>query len=429
MATTITVALSGDPSNRNPLRDYAQDLAQPYADRLKVEISAGPDETLGSVLDRAVDAFDVDFSSVSYGGTFSPSFVSFYKPDSEGETGEIYWALPTIDDTGRVRWGRPFRDATIAELARATEAGALDGDGTRPYLLLQPAIGNGMLWSWAALLTGLNIVAAAMTLASNVEGTFALKDRIGAAIDRWRRGKEVAEEHHLDWLEHGAQPEDLLRFLGQRPWAAADLGGLIGCSEAEAAAILWAFGYEQAESTLWRKSSDPVARLLADCIDEVRLSFHLDYPRYELLLRERMSRYFAEGVRQPDPYLDEKRFGDRIKADRELEAAAPPVEFEANPESATAMDEMEALATALDTGEIRLEHFRVHCSCGKPECEVMAGFGIASGALKLGFTESTDHFVVSPVVIATVAMYLTDQIDAATNAVDDEQPGGEQLGA
>jgi hypothetical protein len=150
MANSVAVALIGDLSDRqHGVGDELMNV--PYADLEKFELDVADDETLGSVLERAARHWDVPYYR---------HVVAFYRPD-HGLTGHATrWRgmLPLVDSRGRVSWGHSFETIQYAELRRSGEAGALDGDPRRPYLILQPPAGNGVLPDWPTLISFLDVV-------------------------------------------------------------------------------------------------------------------------------------------------------------------------------------------------------------------------------------------------------------------------------
>jgi hypothetical protein len=80
--------------------------------------------------------------------------------------------------------------------------------------------------------------------------------------DRIRRGRESAHDHAADWQARGGDPAALAAFLAQRASSTQELSGLLGCSDAQAEAILWSFGFGQGEDGRWRAEADDDAKLL-----------------------------------------------------------------------------------------------------------------------------------------------------------------------
>jgi uncharacterized protein YaiE (UPF0345 family) len=55
------------------------------------------------------------------------------------------------------------------------------------------------------------------------------------------------------------------------------------------------------------------------------------------------------------------------------------------------------------------------CGCGKEDCHVIAEFGVANGALKIGLSGATDHFVIKPGMMGLIAGQVEFEIERAKN--------------
>jgi hypothetical protein len=286
---------------------HPEDWQVSYADRRKVEISVTPSATLGEVL-RATSS-QIGAGSYNTGdkrAVFEPAFISFYSDERSDDIGFLNREITLLDEQGRVRWTWDWLNEPLSELLRAAEAGVLDGDPLRPYLLLQPGIGNGIaadfptfveLWKlwWdvadkAAILTGL------------ILGGRELKSRLA------RSGKDAGPEkspdviasHYAEWAENGARADNITAFLGRRPWHLADVAQLIGCTEAEAQAFLLGLGYERSSSGLWRLGESEPARLIqgsAEFVLNAGMTTRVD--AMETVLRERAEAFGRTGKATP----------------------------------------------------------------------------------------------------------------------------------
>lgn len=378
MAIEVTVALLGDRSH--PFETVSRslpekELARPYADREKVTLEVRADEPLTDVFDRSAAEFLIE---APWEGPVSEAiaFVAFYTAEDEDRfTGPYTSELTLLDGEGRARWGVYFRDVTYGEIVRAADAGILRGDPRRPFLVIAPGHGNGMLPTWAAFLVGLDVLWKVMQAVATTEGVLAFSKRVveGARL-RLRPGREALEAHYLEWSDRGGRPDTLLDTLGQRPWASADLAEVLGCSAREAEAILWALGYTPAESGLWRRDGDEEARLLRLAVDGLQPTYGENPMQFERLLRHRAQSLLEVGQPPPEPTYEEGW-----------------------PEDGD--DDPEALDLPLEEGAT------VPCGCGRDDCAVAVEFfrsGEQLSSLKLRFTERTDHLVVDPMLFAVV---------------------------
>jgi hypothetical protein len=206
-------------------------------------------------------------------------------------------------------------------------------------------------------------------------------------------------------------------MLGTRPWHPADLAQFLDCSEGEAEALLWGFGYAQDSTGLWRAGADDAASLIDVTVHEIDLAYQLGQDDFEETLKHRARHYLTTGELAPRPYLDEERYGDEKLLEREIEK-------EKRRESRLGQgadeedDDLDGFEE--DDEELPLEHLLMACACGKDDCAAVAKFGIANGRLKIGFTAATDHFVVDPVFLAQVAIQIAESVDSAKDPDDSE---------
>jgi hypothetical protein len=370
MVRTLTVAVLGDPEHAFENYNSAmpeENLARPYDERLKLAIEAEDHETLSAVLGRTSRQLGV--TEMPWGDPVEKgiAFCGFYKDeDRDGWDRKLETELTLVDAQGHAQWGVQFKSdqVTIEQLVRAGEHGALNGDPLRPYLILSPSVGNGFFLPWVVLGGGLKLLWDFMQTISTIEDTVSFTDRvIEAARDRLGRGHEVVEEHFTDWSERGGTPVEFMRFLGQRPWATPDLAHLLGCTEQEAEAVLWAFGYTKAESGLWRSGGDAEAELLKTAVGDLPYSFSTDMPGFERTVRERIGELLRTGDLPPEPTYDESE--------------------------------------ELDDEDVDVPLVEAHCACGRDSCEVratlmrtfLAGEEEMVARLRIVYSEPADHFV------------------------------------
>jgi hypothetical protein len=185
-------------------------------------------------------------------------FAAFVLPGDEANgpavLGHKYLHLTrvvTVDDRGLARWDVHPLEAPIGDLLRAAEAGLLDGNPLRPYLILAVPGGDlgviGTTWSAFEEAFGLvwEVASAAVTAYSAAQAIEAIRARLGGA-------KEVIGVRSAEWSERGARPADLLAILGARQRSPREVAALLGCAEPEAEALLWGLGFEAADDGLWR---------------------------------------------------------------------------------------------------------------------------------------------------------------------------------
>jgi hypothetical protein len=370
MTRSLTVGVLGVPEHAFENYSLAmpdENLAVPYDERLKLVVDAEEHDTLATVLGRAARQLGID--EMPWGDPVEQgiAFCAFHKDeDHDGWNRKLETEVTLVDQQGRAVWGIYFKadEVTVAELVRAGEQAALNGDPLRPYLILSPSIGNGFFLPWVVLGGGLKLLWDFLETVSTIEDTLSFGERvIEAARDRLGRGREVVEEHYPNWAERGGTPVGLMKFLRQRNWATPDLAQLLGCTEQEAEAVLWALGYSKAESGLWRPGGDPEAELLNVAVGDLPYSFSTDMVGFERTVQHRIGEFLRTGELPPEPTYDE----DDLLDDEDLDVT---------------------LAEA-------------RCACGRDDCEISAvlmrtytaGDEQTVARLRIVFSEPPDHFV------------------------------------
>jgi hypothetical protein len=171
--------------------------------------------------------------------------------------------VTTVDEEGCAIWGRYWKAVPYSDLISAAEAGALDGDPFRPYLVIQPEVGNGLGVDWPTVINLWDLAyyvldRAAVFIAGRI-GAKMVIDRLRA---RTRGGRDVTSHRYREWRARGANPYSLRTFLAEQPRTSADVARLLGCSREEADAVLLALGFSQAEgSDEWIPAADEEARV------------------------------------------------------------------------------------------------------------------------------------------------------------------------
>jgi hypothetical protein len=391
---TICVALLGskdDPFRDNEMLGSEAERTRDWDDREKVELEVADDETLSAILSRAGTKLGVKpYDGKS--GAPAPTFFAQYSEEGDRQFTGLTPALNLVDDQGRVRWGVMYDGVTYGDLVRATEAQAIAGDPRRLYYCTYPGIGNGVLVTLAQYATAIFVV---MNVVSALEGTVSFGERVRDAL-RTRLGaaKQTLDAHGFDWEQRNGEPHAINAMLGDRPWHPVDLAGLLGCSDEEAQAVLWAFGFAQDEAGLWRRGVDETARVLETLLDEIQLAYSLGHGDFQETVETRARHVLTTGKRAPQPFTDKYEYGDNLA----LEDVEDYPDFEGEGD---------------DLGDLPLDYLRLECACGKEDCSAVAGFGIANGRLKIGFTAPTDHFVLDPEFAVHVSAQVAEEIEAA----------------
>jgi len=124
------------------------------------------------------------------------------------------------------------------------------------------------------------------------------------AIDRLRyktrAASDVIDAKGGAWSSRNGDPYDVAAWLDDRPWLPADLVPLLDCTEEQGEALLWAFGFAQADSGLWRRNADEEARLLGEVsFAGVHVLKDAGEERMRRVVREELEHFFSTGRARP----------------------------------------------------------------------------------------------------------------------------------
>jgi hypothetical protein len=278
--TVVSVALIGDPQTAFVVGDegitglrFPQDFEIPYADRPKVDLEVEEDDTLGSIMLRAAQHFNVE--SGTWGDTEIDmvAFIAFYTPEHEREFRGWHVELPLVDEEGRLYFDYEWKNVTFAQVQLAADAGVFVGDPTKPYLLLQPGIGNGQITDWAtlhAIYEALKYLVAGLSAAGGIYGGVqAVQAVINRLRERLAQAAPVIESQGAEWDLRRIRPDNLFNALGDGPWQRDDLAKRLGTTPEQAEAFILGAGWAQDGAGLWRRGQDEEAKFLDNTFDLV----------------------------------------------------------------------------------------------------------------------------------------------------------------
>lgn len=403
---TVTVALEGARHQAFTEATFfnEQERSRPWDEREQVELEVADDEPLGQILRRAGESLGIRAPGYTTEAPV-PNFFAVFDEESPDQRALGGTTVTLVDADGRARWNQPWAAATYGELVRASDAGAIPGDVTRLYYVTHPAVGNGVLPTFIEILVGLKLVWDIMGAADTLEGNISLAQRVISTVrNRLGRGQETIKSKATDWSLQGGDPEAIRSMLGDRAWYPKTLAALLDCAEEEGVAVLEAFGFSESSDGAWHLCADQEATFLRNVYDEIVLAHNLGHEDFASTLEARINHYLASGMPLPRPFVDAEEFGDE---------AFDPGTIDEDPY----LDD-EGEGPRRELPDMPLEHLRVVCACGKKDCNVLAGFGIANGHMKLGFTEHTDHFVADPVLMVHFALEIAAGIDRAKREGD-----------
>ena len=284
---------------------WNEEMKVPYDERRLVELQVQESEALGEVLMRACHEIGLELSRGGIG------FIDFYR---EGEEVTPRHEVTVLDAEGRVEWVGRWKEVSYDRLLHADEADVLAGDARRPYLILKEEVGNGVLITLAVLYGG-------WKLFWEVVDNFERAGKLTAAIKKLVHGSggareagDVVEGHYREWQLKGARPDNLRRFLGEHEWSLDHLGDVLGCTTAEAEALLLGFGHERGKDGLWRPGESEEARFLRGTNDLLLADRGWAEADLKRVLHERTAQFLQSG-RAPEiewPSLDIGKDPDRL---------------------------------------------------------------------------------------------------------------------
>ena len=280
----------------------------PYAQRRKVRLEVEPDESLAAVLERAAELLGLRPDPEMEGG-FDPrsNRIAFYKPEDEDGFAPrwvprvVAHELVLVDRDGRAIFGvYDHRAVRFSDLVRASEAGTLDGDPLRPYLMLDFGWGDVPPVDWTTVQQALKVVWEVLQAVGVVGGVVTtvvgakrwLAERVGRA--------DQALAAHPEWMQKGYRPDQFRRLLVSPDMTTDQLAQLLGCTEEEAEAVFWAMGFAlDPETAQWSDMGDEAAEMLANIITAVGWASH-EGPGWETRFRAWVMRYLEAG--EPPPF-------------------------------------------------------------------------------------------------------------------------------
>jgi hypothetical protein len=259
MRYALTIALVGE---RTPHGDVLPpvELEKPYRDRATTSLEVDEDQGFGDILMSAADDLGLE------GWAAEPRWVGFYRPeDAHSSPPDFALKIPILDGHRRGRWvGSPF-DFPFGDVVRAAESGFLYGDPTRFHIALVPPVGDGVLPDWTAIVHALEVMKTVGEILAIpggvVESAALIRRRLKARSDA---AAEAVKARSPRWHQMGADPYAFEEWLTGGAWRPEEIAAVIDCSDEEAEAILWAFGFARSKDGSWRQELGEEARLLAD---------------------------------------------------------------------------------------------------------------------------------------------------------------------
>ena len=328
MTLDVTVALIADPVAPFRTMVSEDELTRPYSERRKARLEAAEEESFASVLERAAAVMGITPPAGHYAPGFSAfhNRVAFYKPEDEEAApirsfGRLFWyELILVGSDGRAIFGvSDKRAVTYGDLICAADAGTIEGDPLRPYLIVEPGWGDAPPPDWPTVLEALRVLREVLEVVATTGGVLAFgKLVLDAVRDRAGRGG-AAIEAHREWAQRGTRPYQFAGLIGMKDWTPAELATLLGCTEDEAEAILWTLGFAfDDDAQRWTASGDEAAKLIAKIHAEVGFASHRGGD-WQPLFRRRLIKLLEDGDApdyaaelEPDAPTVAISIGDRI---------------------------------------------------------------------------------------------------------------------
>jgi hypothetical protein len=302
MSTLVEVALVGSVKKQKTAGDMipASELRKPYRGLIKVALHVSGGASLGEIAREAMEKMGAPDWAVN-----TPSFdIGFYRPEDEnGVEGNWSWFISLVDDRGRARWTYPVNDVTFAEVVRAAEAGAVQGDPTRIHVAMTPHIGDGVLPMWPEIIEAYRLLKEVLEILGAPGALYASYQLIKNMRDRSGKAVDSLERRSSGWAESGGNPHVFEEWLDDHAWEPKDLARLLDCSEDEAEAVLWAMGFGADQDGRWRRGVNPEARLMdGNRTLVIRMGLeHATDQEVKKVLRDRIEATAKSGTAPPPP--------------------------------------------------------------------------------------------------------------------------------
>jgi len=257
---SLTIALVGDPSDPTAGQQGAEITGdgQPYRELPKAILEANREDHLLDVLSKASREFGVSFPQ---GRETPPSWIAFYRPeDDKGYSPRREsTGLQLLSGDGHLTWIGWWHDpvVTVGALIDSADAGALDGDAYKPYLILRPGYGNGILPTWAEFLLMVVALRDTLGIIADAQGSVQAAKSVGAwatrLLRRIRGVPEVVDKNAAHWSDYGGSPANFTALVDRQPWDSGVLASLLGTTQPEAETLLAGRGFTlNRNSGLWQ---------------------------------------------------------------------------------------------------------------------------------------------------------------------------------
>lgn len=268
----LTVALIAHPDS--PFTELAgDDWTTPYAERRFAEIEAPGTASIAEVLEEAAAKLGIKPPEGHQFATYTAAHtrLGFYRPEDENGIERRVWELgelAVVDRHGRAVFGvHDNRAITIDQLIRTAEAGLLDGDPLRPYLIVEAPYGDAPPIDLATFKVALDALWDVITAVSTVGGAVAFgKLVLDAARNRVGAGRQALDAAWPDLPQRLGRPDQLWRVVLLRPWTAQEIADLLDCETEVAEGLLLVTGFSPDEHGRWTATTTEDGKLLFELL-------------------------------------------------------------------------------------------------------------------------------------------------------------------
>lgn len=303
-----------------PISEQTKELR--WEERMRAALDVEEEETLDAVMQRAKLEFDLKPRILRALGVFEdmpaksaaelPHFFRFYEADhdpplEQTESSLFARDLVGVDREGCAHWNRQSTEIPKGDLVRAGDAGLLDGDPLRPYLVLSiPQGSSGLIEAWTVLQT----VWTVMGGLSSTSQLMKLTAQQAARVRHLLRGKAVVEEHSEQWMARGGGPHQVRMMIERQPWAPEDLKALLGLEDTEdAIAVLELFGCTADSNGKYSLDDETESKLIRlaedDAFSLLRMGFGRHRVMREDMVSDRVKTLLETGERSKERPSDE----------------------------------------------------------------------------------------------------------------------------
>lgn len=296
---TATVTLLAHPERPFDEIVPPEIWAKPWRDHPQVELEVKPTDTLASALQAAGELFNLQPPEEGFGAPIDGAHtrLMFYKSDDETSIAvprpRPLHELNLVDRNGRVIFGVfDWRTVTFQQLINSADAGTLEGDPFRPYLLVETAYGDAPPIDWPTFKAAVDVAWVVLQSLGTLGGA---KWAFDAIRDRLDNGRKTLDDNWTDWSQRSSRPDQFQALFDNRRWRTVEIAKLLDCSDADAAGILGLFGFALGSDGFWTRPGDQNSEFVRVVYEQADYSYRRLYFEWEPTFRARFEEYLRTG--------------------------------------------------------------------------------------------------------------------------------------